>query len=536
MNKKQLLYYLIITVTFLLFACTKEIANGPGKPPKESETANIQSNSYTGYFLYGSNMGFLNHNWRDEDIADILIGNQSRGWEGVGVNSLRPSLPEFFVEVEAWGGYDVRVNTFKYYSSRGAKHNVVFIGDSPCDRHREKKQYVSGVPSESYENLYEPIWIENENGTTVNEKNHYAWYVYNVVIRYKDYVKFWEIKNEPDLTGSGCGWTDPGSPCNWWDRDPTPAELDNFHAPIQSYIRMLRISYEVIKSVDPEAFVCVGGIGYQSFLDAILRNTDNPDGGKVTDKYPYKGGAWFDCLSFHSYPQYYLRNWGNGGWNYFRHSDAAAEAVISQLKAHENVLRKHGYGGEYPAKEVIITETNIPGKQVDDNIGSPEAQRNYLIKVAVAGQKNRISAIHPFGVWDNVEQNVSGGSFDFMGFYKPLPNTPGGNLRVNDAGIAWRTVSRALNERKYDAAETSKLALPAGIEGGAFHSTKSNDYIYVLWAKTSRDLNETASASYTFPTSITANRLNITTWNGTNTEINGRVINLNGSPVFIKCL
>ena len=72
--------------------------------------------------------------------------------------------------------------------------------------------------------------------------------------------------------------------------------------------------------------------------------------------------------------------------NHTRHSDAAAEAVINQLNAHEQVLKKYGYDGEYPKKEVIITETNIPGKQSGENIGSPEAQRNYLIKVAVLGQ------------------------------------------------------------------------------------------------------------------------------------------------------
>ena len=530
--RKKLRCCFMLCVSLLFFDCTKEITDNPGKPPKESETANIRKNTYDGYFLFGSNMGWLNNNWRDEDIADILVGNATIKIDGTGVISLRLKLHESFIE--AWG-YDARRDAFIYYQHIGMRDNVVFIGDEPSNVHRERKQYVSGVPSESFENLYQPIWNDGENGTSVNENNYYAVYVYELVKRYKGQTKFWEIKNEPDLTWSDCGWTDPGSPCNWWDRDPSPAELNNWHAPIQSYIRLLRVSYEVIKSVDPDAFVCVGGIGYQSFLDAILRNTDNPDGGKVTDQYPYKGGAWFDCLSFHCYPMYYLRSWGNGDWNHFRHSDAAAEAVINQMKAHEQVLKKYGYDGEYPRKEVIITETNIPGKQLGDNIGSPEAQRNYLVKVAVLGQKNRISAIHPFGVWDNAEQTGTGWEYDYMGFYKPLPDAPGGNLRINESGIAWRTASQTLRERKYDATETAKLSLPAGIAGGAFHSTKSNDYVYVLWAATSRDLSETASASFTFPTAIRANRLNITAWNGTVSEVNGRVITLTGSPVFIKC-
>jgi hypothetical protein len=524
MKMKHITYCLMMGAVSMLLACNKEIPEEAEKTPDEVGNANINPNVYEGYFLYGSNMGWLNNNWLDEDIADLLIGNPSRGWEGVGANSLRPALPEYFVET--WG-YDNRVNTFRYYAGRGAKHNVIFIGDNPCDLHRDGH-------SQSYKNLYEPIWIENETGTVVNKNNPYAWYVYNVIIRYKDYVKFWEIKNEPDLTNSDCGWTAPGSDCNWWDRDPRPDELNNFNAPVQSYIRMLRISYEVIKSVDPEAYICVGGIGYQSFLDAILRNTDNPDGGKVTERYPHKGGAWFDCLSFHCYPMYYLRSWGDGGWNRFRHSDAAAEAVINQLKEHEKVLQKHGYGREYPAKEVIITETNIPSKQTGEFIGSVEAQRNYLIKAAVAGQKNRISGIYPYSVWDAREQHESGWDYDYMGFYKPLPGTPAGSIRINDSGIAWRTTSNMLHERKYNAAETVKLALPAGIEGGAFHSSRTNDFVYVLWAKTTRDLNETASATYTFPASISANRLNVTSWNNTTSTTNGKTVSLTGSPVFIK--
>jgi hypothetical protein len=230
---------------------------------------------------------------------------------------------------------------------------------------------------------------------------------------------------------------------------------------------------------------------------------------------------------------YYIQPGNTFGFT--RNSDDAVRALKLRQDGLEDVLKKYGYGGEYPRKEVIITETNIPGKQFANNIGSPEAQRNYLLKLAVLGQKNHVSAIHPYCVWDNAEQNGNGWDYDYMGFYKPLPDAPGGTLRVNESGLAWRTASRTLKERKYDDAETAKLSLPKGVEGGAFHSSKTNDYVYVLWAKTSRDRNETASASYTFPTAIRANRLNVTAWNGTVSDINGRVITLTGSPVFIKC-
>jgi len=521
--------YLLLCLLFLCFACTKSETSE--NPPEESKTANSLANIYSGYFLYGSNMGWLNNNWRDEDVADILVGNPSKSIEGAGVISLRPALYESFVET--WG-YNVRVATFQYYQTMGAKDNVVFIGDWPCEEHRERKQYTSAGVSQSYENLYEPIWNGDKDGRSINENNHYAFYVYKLAQLYKGQIKFWEIKNEPDLTPrSDLAGAAPGAAGNWWDNDPLPEQLINWYAPIQSYIRMLRISYEVIKYVDPNAFICVGGIGYHSFLDAILRNTDNPDAGKVTAIYPYKGGAWFDCLSFHCYPMYSLRSWNGSGFTHFRHSDAAVDALLNHLSEFDKVLRKYGYGGEYPSKEVIVTETNVPGKQVGEFVGSPQVQRNYLLKVAVMGQKNRISGIYPFGPWDNVEQSASGWEYDYMGFYKPLPNAPGGALRINESGVAWRTISRLLRERRYNAAETTKLSLPAGIRGAAFHSATTNDFIYVLWAATTADLSETSAATFTFPVSIVADKLNLTSWDGTTTEINGRTINLTGSPVFV---
>ena len=523
---------LSLCFSLFLLACTRE-DKGPDVPSVPEITANTQANRYTGFFLYGANMGWLNNNWRDEDVADILVGNRAKGLEGAGVISLRPALYEQFVE--NWG-FDVRVETFAYYESIEVKQNTVFIGDLPSDAHRERRQYVSGVPSESFENLYDPIWIHGADGIIVNENNYYAHYVYKLVQRYKNQVKFWEIKNEPDLTYRwDFAGALPGEPGSWWDNDPSPDQLINWCAPIQSYVRLLRVSYEVIKYVDPDAFVCVGGIGYPSFLDAVLRNSDNPDEGKITDAYPYQGGAWFDCLSFHIYPMYYLRSWAGSGFAHFRHSDAAAAALINDKGEYERVLANYGYGGQYPSKEVIVTETNIPHKQLGDYIGSFEAQRNYLVKAAITGQKNGLSAIYVYGPWDNAEQNGNGGEYDYMGLYKPLPNAPGGALRLNESGVAWRTMSRILRERRYDSGETAKLSLPSNMEGAAFYAAKTNDFVYAFWAKTSVDLSEIASATYVFPTSIRADKLHVTFWDGSGTEVNGRTLPLNGSPVFVTC-
>src|SRR5690606_30016976 len=122
---------------------------------------------------------------------------------------------------------------------------------------------------------------------------------------YGEHVRFWEIWNEPDLTG----FWDNGNKSradSWWNSPPGPDALNNLKAPVYSYIRMMRIAYEIIKKIDPDDYVTTGGIGYTAFLDALLRYTDNPDGGKVTPEYPLQGGAYFDVLSYHCYPAYSL--------------------------------------------------------------------------------------------------------------------------------------------------------------------------------------------------------------------------------------
>lgn len=507
------------------------------------------------FFLYGANMAWRNAAWTDEIMGTILCSDPAEyGNEGPNANSLRPALYDRFV---AQYGIDYRIPTFEHYASKGAKVNTIFLSgprkeywERTCPLTPEEEKLSYDLPA-SFKNIYKPIWKTENGKTVVNPENYYAKYVYDVVLKFKPYTRFWEIWNEPDLTYKGNGDKEPGQAGNWWDADPDPCELHNLRSPIQHYIRLLRISYEVIKSVDEDAVICTGGLGYSSFLDAVLRNTDNPDGGKITSEYPLKGGAYFDCVSYHVYPMYYLRKWTGrdqshpDGFTYFRHTDAAIEAAVNHQKKMEDVLSKHGYNGTvYPQKEWILSETNIPSRRVkgyDDNgkkwfIGSDEAQRNYLTKVAITCQKNDVDAIYIYCPYDN-NKNGDEGEYDVMGFYEPLPDAPGSKLTLKPGGKAWRTMVRLLSERKYDAAETDKLSFNSTwegkVDGGAFYSSEKKDYIYVLWAKTSKDLDETASVQYSFPSSMGVKSMSYINWDGSTTSVNGNEIALTGSPVFI---
>ena len=175
-------------------------------------------------------------NWTDEQLADIAAGNPALNVTGAGCTTMRPALFEHFLE--DWG-YDVRMNAFDHYSSLNMNDNVVFIG-YPSEAHREDVNYCDGQRSEMFKNMYDPIWDNGENGTPVNDENYYALYLYKMVTRYKDHVKFWEVWNEPDLDLQGNGWKPSDMEGNWWTNDPQPCEFA-LRAPIYS-LSLIHIS------------------------------------------------------------------------------------------------------------------------------------------------------------------------------------------------------------------------------------------------------------------------------------------------------
>ena len=488
---------------------------------------------YTTEFLFGTNMGAYD-TWTNVAVADIAAGNPALNVKGAGAKSLHLPLPENFLDPRGPGhyDYDVELWQFAHFATIGIKDNAVWL-EQPLDvpgvvTHRDQTIYP-GCNEQSliWSNIYEPIWDGGANGTAYNDNNYLAAYIYKTVSLYKPYVKFWELVNEPDFDDAGVGFRSPGDQAgNWWDRNPQPCELHNLKAPITSYIRMLHILYEVVKTLDPSAYVSMGGVGYPSFLDAVLRNTENPNGGAVTAQYPTTGGGWIDCLSFHYYPMYDLHkydisspNAADWGWRDYRHSDAAIDGYVARKKLLDSVLNNRGYNGiTYPKKVFINTENNVSRKQfpVPDGsgstyIGGDEVQRNFDMKALVASQINDVRQFYIFGIGDSKNDNeASDNPFDFVGLYKNLNgNGPGYDVanpgtygqQYNQSGIAYKTMSDALMGFSYDKDRTALMNLPAKVRGGAFKNS-SGDYKYVLWAATSIDNSEAASATYAFPPSI----------------------------------
>jgi hypothetical protein len=535
--KKSLLLLSLLVVSAL--SATSQInfsANDFGRVPV-----------YNGYFQYGTNMGYYGPTWDDKTLADIAAGNPAKNVKGAGSKSFHLPLPEQFLEF--WG-YNVRVDMFNHYAALGVKDNAIFL-EEPKSDHRDNTNYGCAQSSRMFKNMYEPIWDGGANGTPVNDNNYMALYIYKTVTTYKSYVKYWEIINEPDLEYGILGDGDPGQPGNWWDNNPNPCALPNLYAPIFHYIRALRIGYEVIKYVDPTAYVAPGGLGKPAFLDAILRNTDNPDNGAVSAAYPLKGGAYFDALSFHNYPIYHLHAWDNSifGFTFKRHSDAAVAAYIAQKDKFVNTLVARGYNNTtYPAKHIITTETNVPNQAVNGSlgpwIGGQEVQRNYVIKAAVESQRSNIDQLYLFVLGNDKNfGDPTASELSYLGLYKnlvgagPLQNGGVYNHQYNESGIAHKTMSDELLNKRYDAARTTALALPGNVGGAAFKDA-AGAYTYVLWAKTGVDQSENASATYSFPAGLVSAQLTKKEWNfsstGAASTISSTNVALTGAPIFLS--
>ncbi len=498
-------------------------------------TANDVVPHYDEPFGYGTNLGYFPPYYYDKELAALAHGTPDGQVPGVGVTTIRVGLFDHFLD---YWGFDIRKDAFQYYQQIGLR-NVVSIIGFPAERNREDAYYCANSRSEMFKGLYEPIWDNGENGTPVNDANTYALYCWKMATTYKGLIRMYEVWNEPDVD-TGNGWAPRGTAGNWWENAPEPCET-KLKAPIYYYIRTLRISYEVIKAADPAAFVAVGGLGWPSYLDVLCRYTDEPFAGAVSGQYPLKGGAYFDCMSFHSYPHLdnSMRWWDNGiqGFAYKRHSDAAVDGVWDLRDKFDDVLKSHGYdNATFPEKLWINTEFNVPRKTYGEYLGSDEAQVNFLIKTMVTAQEKGIAQMHTYALGDEKPEHEASNEFSYMGLFKNLNNVLPYGGEVTDEGWAMKTTHDLLAGKKYNPVQTERLQLPANVRGAAFKDTMGQ-FTYVLWAVTSMDRSESAKVAYAFPPEFHLEYLDLKPWHYSRSHTHqlsqSQQVELTGSPVFL---
>ncbi|MGB8195215.1 MAG: hypothetical protein WCF67_24980 [Chitinophagaceae bacterium] len=501
-------------------------------------TANVAVPSVGNYpNLMGANPGYYGNNWNDIQVYSAMAN--------AGCRSTRSTIPMFF-----FGSYGDSVRYAEmnyYYNTLGFRENVFFLyNDVTAPFPDRSTETFNGEQAAIPTGLYLPIW--NDDGS-VNMNNTFARYCYKTVKVYGAFSKYYEIWNEPDFTNNwGIASALPGVAGNWWENDPNPSDMLNVKAPIQYYIRMLRVAYEVIKRYQPDGIITLGGLGYPSFMHALLRNTDNPvpdAGGKrgsVTADYPLKAGAYFDGLSFHSYPQYFLKFWDytTNAMSFKRHSDEAIDQTIRDKNSYLDILRSFGYGTAYPNKPVICTEINIPRKALNQEIGGIEVQRNFAWKAIAKAARNNISQMYWYVTGEVTDHNSAGqyDGFKMMGLYENLLRDLPGSEKLTDEGKANKSAQLLLQDFFYDDATTASMELPGGADGVAFRHRTTGEIRFMLWAKTHTDESESSQLYYAFPTSVVNRQLDVYKWNYciTNTKsatIQPTGILLTGEPVIL---
>ncbi len=478
-------------------------------------------------------------------MANISAGNAAVNQKGIGAKAIRQGLYE---EVLGIFGYQINIPDFQHFKNLGTGEHVAIVGGPLAWRKDFSQSFNCNgqtVNSNLFGNLYTPIWDGGANGTPYNDDNYFAAYLYQVVNQYKDDVRFWEIWNEPglDLTGN-LGWRDQNFPGNWWLEGPNPCD-NIMHAPIYNYIRTLRIAWEIIKTVDPDGYVCLGSVGYQSYMNALLRNTDNPNNGDVSAAYPLTGGAYFDGITYHSYPHFDGSTTNFDQQFFERHSDEAADGIFKYRNYYQQILTQYGYDGvTFPKKEWIMTETNsprkvfgeaFPGSGLGPFFGGADQQINHMMKAFMVAKVNNVHQMHSFQLIDQTTEAAANYEFHLMGMYKTLNGAVPYNVQVNDLGKAMKTMSDMVWDTELDVAKTAAMNLPAGVRGFAFRRPDGT-YVYAIWARTTEDLSENAFANYSFPASF--NMANVVKYNwdfgytNATQAISSQNIQLNARPVF----
>jgi hypothetical protein len=414
-----------------------------------------------GHFRHGVNYGYT-PGITDEQSAILA--------RRAGANSARISLPERHLDM--WG-YDIEKADNESYVKNGITNSVCFLS-GPTAAHSSAPQGTPDWELDHYipRNLHEPIFLGDGS---VNPENYWANYVFQTVSAYKPWIKVWSVWNEPDWVAD---WQFTQT---WGTEPPTKEQLVRFNGSIYDYVRMLRITHEVAKKADPEAKVAVGGLGYPTFLAAVLRYSDDPAGGAVNADHPEKGGAYFDVIDMHYYPIFSPGN-----------SDQGVDGLIALKKEFQAVLDAAGAS----PKAWVITETGAPRIAKAGSNGGPEYARNYLLKAMTAAQREGVMGIDWFILSDG--KDPSAGPFDSMGLYQNLEGIPSVDQAVlTDTGHAYATLGTLLDDARYDAASTEALMLPAGVDGAAFRVSEgpAAKRAFVLWARKTGG-GEDATATY----------------------------------------
>jgi hypothetical protein len=427
------------------------------------------------YFRFGVNGGYYGPGIDRRESAQMSLA--------AGAGSLRTTLPEYYLE--KWGDA-IEHEDYAYYETLGLGHHACFlIGPTAAHSTAPASAQEWELAHYAPKNLYEPIFLDDGS---VNPDNYWAAYVARVVESYGQYLDIYEVWNEPDQVGGNWQATEA-----WNTTPPEPSDLIWWNDTVFAYIRMLRITHEVVHRFDDDAAVTTGGIGYGSFLSALLRYTDEPDAGAVTADYPKRGGQYLDIVSYHYYPVF-----GGGS------SDRGVDGLLEARDDYAKRLTDAGEG----ERKFVVTENGAPRYAVGDYVGGEEYSASYLVKSMTLGHYAGLLGIDWFAQGDGALEGASTDSFDYMGLYFDYSQA----MEVADTsrspqGDAYAWLATWLPGSAADPQALAALALPSSIRGAAFQ--KGDGQLLVLWAKTEGDESATATYELASDVEVTVHRLDL---------------------------
>lgn len=421
------------------------------------------------YFRFGVNPGFYGSGIDRRESSQMSVAT--------GASSLRTTLPEYYLQ--KWGD-GIELDDYASYQALGLGHHVCFL-IGPSHEHSNAPADAQDYELAHYspKNLYQPIFTADGS---VNPNNYWAAYVERVAKTYGQYLDIYEVWNEPDQVGGNWQVTEA------WDKTPPNAkDLIWWNDSIFSYIRMLRITHEVVHKFDPDASVTVGGIGYGTFLSALLRYTDEPKAGAVSNDYPETAGKYLDILSFHYYPVF-----GGGS------SDKGVDGLLAARDDYRARLKVADAG----ERQFVVTETGAPRYAVGGYVGGADYAASYLVKTMTLGHYEGLIGIDWFAQGDGAAIGASIDSFAYMGLYFDYSKAMQvSETKLSPQGQAYAWLESWLPKTAPDESALAKLDLPDEVRGAAFLDD-SGRHLYVLWARTTSD--ESATAEYSLPATGTA--------------------------------
>jgi hypothetical protein len=148
-----------------------------------------------------------------------------------------------------WTAFDQQINLLEKYEM-DLVGNILYT-----------PQWASSHPEDT--NIY--IAVPGYAAYAPADMNDFTNFLQELVTRYGDRIKKWEVWNEPHLPGGSIFWHD------------TP----------EKFVELLRTGYETIKSIQPDSEIWIGGLGgrrYLPFYNELLR---------------LGGASYFDKLSLH---------------------------------------------------------------------------------------------------------------------------------------------------------------------------------------------------------------------------------------------